>query len=215
MLGRVTDKIERKAIFALIGDLNGQTILDMGCGDGELAVELWRRGAKVTGIDASAQMIAAARARARRDGADIDFTVATGQNLPFAPDTFDIVVTVAVLCFVEEPTSVLQEATRVLRPGGRLVIGELGRWSIWAAIRRIRGWLGHPLWRRARFRTASDFGLLVTEAGLLFEASRGAIYYPPNRLAARLFGPLDHQVSRLTTFGAAFLTVAATKPTTE
>lgn len=44
--------------------------------NGELAVELWRRGAKVTGIDASAQMIAAARARARRDGADIDFTVA-------------------------------------------------------------------------------------------------------------------------------------------
>lgn len=43
-----------------------------------------------------------------------------------------------------------------------LVIGELGRRSSWAAYRRIRGWLGHPTWRAARFRTAFELsGLLL------------------------------------------------------
>lgn len=211
-LGRVTDEIERKLILDLIGDLNGQTILDIGCGDGELAVELWRRGAKVTGIDVSARMIEAARERARRHGANITFMVAPAQDLPFAPSAFDVVVAVTVLCFVEDAAPVLREAVRLLRAGGRLVIGELGSWSTWAAERRVRGWLGNPVWRDARFRTADELREFVNEAGLGVEVLHGAIYYPHCGLAARLLGPLDHHIGRLTTFGAAFLALAATKP---
>ena len=211
-LGRITDEIERKLILDLIGDVSGRTVLDVGCGDGELAVELSKRGAKVTGIDVSARMIESARERAQQHGADVTLKVATAQDLPFAPHAFDVVVAVTVLCFVEDAAPVLRETVRVLRPGGRLVIGELGRWNIWAAERCIRGWLGNSVWRQARFRTAAAIRHVVDEAGLVVETLRGAVYYPPWGLAARLFGPVDRHIGHLTTFGAAFLALAATKP---
>jgi ubiquinone biosynthesis O-methyltransferase len=211
-LGRITDEIELDLILDLIGDVSGRTVLDVGCGDGELAVELWKRGAKVTGIDVSARMIESARERALQHDADVTFKVATAQDLPFAPHAFDVVVAVTVLCFVEDAAAVLRETARVLRPGGRLVIGELGRWNTWAAARRIRGWLGNPLWRQARFRTADELRLVAHGAGFLVEALQGAIYYPSCGLAARLFGPVDRHIGRLATFGAAFLALAATKP---
>jgi SAM-dependent methyltransferase len=100
---------------------------------------------------------------------------------------------------------------RVLRPGGRLVIGELGKWSTWAAARRIRAWLGSRLWRSARFRTARELRALAAEAGLATEALRGAVYYPRSALAARLLAPCDRALGRLTTFGAAFLALSAIK----
>ncbi|MDJ0947337.1 MAG: hypothetical protein QNJ94_00300 [Alphaproteobacteria bacterium] len=55
---------------------------------------------------------------------------------------------------------------RVLRPGGRFVIGKLHKWSSWAAQRRLRAWLGSALWRRGRFRTAGELGRLAQIADL-------------------------------------------------
>ncbi|MFZ1413912.1 MAG: methyltransferase domain-containing protein [Defluviicoccus sp.] len=210
-LGSITDALERWLLLELIGDVRGRTVLDVGCGDGELAVALWERGARVSGIDASAAMIMAARRRALRQGADIPFAVGTAERLPFAPAAFERVVAVTVLCFVDDAAPALGEIGRVLRPGGRLVIGELGQWSTWAAERRLRGWLGHPVWRRARFRTADELRDLVGKAGLTVEDLRGAIFYPPCGSVARLSRGIDRSLGRLTTFGAAFLALAAFK----
>ncbi len=211
-LGRITDALERQLLLELIGDVHGRKVLDVGCGDGELAVALWEQGAQVAGIDVSVAMIAAACRRAERQGAKITFAVGTAERLPFAPATFDRVVAVTVLCFVDDAASALSEIGRVLRPGGRLVIGELGQWSTWAAERRLRGRLGHPVWRRARFRTADELRNLVGKAGLTVEDLRGAIFYPPCGTAARLSRGIDSSLGRLTTFGAAFLALAAVKP---
>jgi SAM-dependent methyltransferase len=137
--------------------------------------------------------------------------VAAAQRLPFPPQQFDIVVAVTILCFVDDAAPVFVEIARVLRPGGRLVIGELGKWSTWAAARRIRGWLGSPLWRRGRFRTARELRALAGHAGLDATAVRGAVYYPRSRLAARVLTPCDQRLSRITTVGAAFLALRATK----
>ena len=214
-LGRVTDVLEQDLILDLIGPPAGRRILDVGCGDGILAVELASRRAIVTGIDASPEMIAAARRRASREKQHNDFVVAEAGALPFDAESFDAVVAVAVLCFVEHPGTSLRDMGRVLRPGGRLVIGELGKWSSWAATRRFKGWLGSQLWRRAHFRTASDLYRLAQATGFVDASVTGAIYYPPVGLAARLLGPMDFKVARLTTLGAAFLALSATKPTSE
>jgi ubiquinone biosynthesis O-methyltransferase len=211
-LGKVTDRLERQLILALIGDVKGRQVLDVGCGDGELALELRRRGATVVGIDASAEMIAAAKVRAGRENADVGFQLARADELPFPDGQFDIVTAITILCFVDDAGPVFREIARVLRPGGRFVIGELGQWSIWAAGRRIRAWLGSRLWRRGRFRTAGELSRLAQESGLAVETVRGAIYYPRWGIAARLMRPFDPLLGKVTTLGAGFVALAAVKP---
>lgn len=93
-VGRITNDTERTLIFELVGEVSGCEILDIGCGDGELAAELTKRGAIVTGIDPSPAMIEAARERARRDNVDIAFQVAMAEELPFPPEQFDVVTAI-------------------------------------------------------------------------------------------------------------------------
>src|SRR6516165_7706732 len=56
-IGSITEQLQRRLILTLLGEIRGRNVLDVGCGDGDFAVELWRRGASVTGIDASQEMI--------------------------------------------------------------------------------------------------------------------------------------------------------------
>ena len=211
-IGAATEGLERQLILELVGDVSGRRVLDVGCGDGALTVELTRRGATVTGVDASAAMIEAAKGRARRGRVDIAFQVAKAEDLPFPSEQFDVVTAITILCFVNEPAPAFREAARVLRPGGRFVIGELGKWSTWAAARRLRAWAGSPLWRMARFRTAGELRTCAAEAGLTVESVRGAIFYPRIKLAARLLGRFDLALGRHLTMGAAVLALSARKP---
>ena len=134
------------------------------------------------------------------------------QRLPIASGSFDLVMAKTILCFVEDAAPAFEEMARVLRPGGRLIIGELGKWSTWAAARRIRGWLGSPLWRNGRFRTKVELTRLAEEAGISVHLVRGAVYYPRCKWAARLMAPLDGLFARHTSLGGAFLALSGTKP---
>lgn len=211
-IGVTTERLERELILELVGDVGGREILDVGCGDGEFALDLTRRGAIVTGIDASATMIDAAKSRAKQDSANITFQVAMAEHLPFPAEQFDIVTASTILCFVEDAAPVFREIARVLRPGGRLVIGELGKWSTWAAGRRVRAWLGSRLWRRGKFRTGNELRGLAEQAGLVVKDVRGAVYYPRCGLAARLMRRCDPFFGRRTTLGAGFVALSAIKP---
>lgn len=211
-LGQITDALERQLLFELLGAVAGKRLLDVGCGDGALASEFARRGAIVTGLDAAPEMVAAARRRSEIEVTRLHLVAGRAERLPFGDAAFDCVLAVTVLCFVREAEQAVSEMARVLKPGGRLVIGELGRWSLWAAYRRIRGWLGDPTWRAAMFRTATELRRLVDAAGLHVIEIRGAAHYPPCGIAARLLAPVDLWLGRRTTLGAAFITVSATKP---
>jgi SAM-dependent methyltransferase len=110
---------ERPAMIALAGDVADRRILDAGCGSGALSAALRDRGAVVTGIDASAGMLALAR---RRLGDDADLHVVDlSDRLPFADGAFDDVVASLVLHYLEDWGPMLAELRRVLRPGGRLI----------------------------------------------------------------------------------------------
>jgi len=209
-LGRITDALEHDLLRELIQPVPNAAVLDVGCGDGDLAVDLAERSMNVVGIDASSDMIAKARRRAA--GSSVSFAIGGAEALPFATDTFDVVVSVTVLCFIERPADAVREMARVVRPGGVVVIADLGRWSTWAAIRRIKGWRGSSTWCKARFRPASELQKFASAAGLTVVRTRGAVFYPPNRFLARLGRRLDPCIGRLTTFGAAFIAVAASKP---
>lgn len=103
---------------------------------------------------------------------------------------------VTILCFVPDAAPVFAEIARVLRPGGRLVIGELGKWSCWAAVRRIRARRGAGVWASARFRTKGELQRLAEGAGLAVETVRGAVFYPRWAPGARLCAPCDPLLGR-------------------
>ena len=211
-LGSITETRELEVVFDLAGPLAARRLLDVGCGDGVYSVQAARRGAQVTGVDTSVAMLVAANRSAADGGVSVDFRIGDAQALPFDNDTFDIVMAVTVLCLVPHATAAMSEMTRVLAPGGRLVVGELGRWSTWAAWRRLRGWFGSPTWQHTTFHSERQLTKLIRQAGLKPERVRGAVYYPPITPIARVFVPLDRIPGAFTTTGAAFLAVTATKP---
>lgn len=186
-------------------------MLDAGSGDGSYGIEAAVRGARAVAIDTDEGMIAAARRRASARAVGVRLAAASIEAMPFRDASFDLVLVVTALCFVRDPHAALREIGRVLVPGGRVVIGELGRWSFWSAGRRIRGWRGHPTWRRVRFWSRRDLRALVESAGLRFAAVRGGVHYPPSALAARALYPVDRFLGRLHAPGAAFVAVAAWK----
>jgi SAM-dependent methyltransferase len=147
-----------------------------------------------------------------RDHAAIGLVVARAQALPYADRSFDRVTCITVLTFIQDIDVAIREMARMLRPGGRLVIGDLGRWSYWALRRRLRGWAGARPWRDAQFRTAGELATVIRGAGLTIREVRCAIFFPPWTGLARLMASFDLSLGRVTTLGAAFVAIQATKP---
>ena len=212
-LGAITESLERDLVMDLVGPLPGKSVLDVGCGDGTLGAEFTRKRASlVVGCDPDPRMIAKAAAQKTATENAASYLLGRAEHLPFRDRSFDVVTAVTVLCFVEDKSAAIKEMARALRPGGRLVIAGLGRWSAWATSRRIRAWLGDKFWAGARFTTAHELRALARAAALHVDQVRGGVYYPRSALAARTMKPLDPFLGRVTTFGAAFVAMQATKP---
>jgi ubiquinone/menaquinone biosynthesis C-methylase UbiE len=211
-LGTITERLEMAAVLDFLGPLKGKRLLDAGCGDGTYALEVATRGALVTGVDLSEDMLAVARERSTARGIAVDWRQGDILALRFPDSSFDLAIAITLLCLVPDPCGAVRELSRVLVPGGKLVIGELHRWSAWAVKRRIRGWAGNKFWRGAHFWTASALRQLLADSGLRSGRTRGAIYYPPLGPVARVMAPVDPQLARLGTMGAAFLIVEGVKP---
>lgn len=97
--------------------------LDVGCGTGALAARLAERGYEMTGLDPSAGMLAVMAA----EHPEVEAVRGSGDALPFADDSFDLVVTVAALHHIAAPVAVratLAEMVRVCRPGGRVIVWD-------------------------------------------------------------------------------------------
>ncbi|MDP3950895.1 class I SAM-dependent methyltransferase [Microbacterium sp.] len=118
--GLVNAYYERPEMLRLAGDVSGRTVLDAGCGTGVLTAELDARGASVTGIDSSPQMLQLAR---RRVNDAVELRLADLRDpLPFGDRSFDDVIASLVLHYLENWRPTLAEMRRVLRPGGRLFV---------------------------------------------------------------------------------------------
>lgn len=114
----------------------GQPALDVCCGTGDVALALARRGARVTGLDFSSEMLAVARRRAQARNLAVDFVPGDALALPFPDATFDAVTISYGLRNLADFTAGLAEMVRVLRPGGRLLVLDFGKPThrVWRAV---------------------------------------------------------------------------------
>jgi ubiquinone/menaquinone biosynthesis C-methylase UbiE len=213
-LGAFTERLEVAAVLESLAPVSGKRILDAGCGDGIYSVAAAARGARVTGVDLSEDMLALARQRSAAKGVNVDWRQGDVLALPFPDASFDLAIAITLLCLVSDPRGAVRELARVLVPGGRLVIGDLHRRSLWAVKRRVRGWSGDTFWRGARFWSVSALQNLLVDSNLQPGRARGVAFYPPLGSLARLLAPVDPLLARLGTFGAAFLVVEGIKPAT-
>jgi SAM-dependent methyltransferase len=100
-------------------------VLDMGCGTGRFTIPLAERAESVSGLDLSPMMLDTARKKLADRGLEADLREGDMAALPFADASFDVVVSMLALMHIprEDRQQVFHEVARVLRPGGRLLIG--------------------------------------------------------------------------------------------
>jgi len=119
----VADDAVEKVMREALGARPFDSLLDLGTGTGRLLELFAPLYARAVGIDASADMLAVARANLDRAGiANAQVRLGDIHNLPFQRDSFDVVTIHQVLHYLDDPERALAEAARVLRPGGRLLV---------------------------------------------------------------------------------------------
>ena len=142
-------------VVDLLAPRLGERVLDLGCGDGALTEKLLAAGARVVGVDSSAEQVEAARRRG------IDARVLRAEALPFRGE-FDAVFSNATLHWIADADGVLDSVWRALRGGGRFVAEMGGAGNVVA----IRTAVGEALQRRGvdaaglepwMFPTAEDY----------------------------------------------------------
>jgi trans-aconitate methyltransferase len=158
-------------ILEKLAPVAGERILDLGCGDGSLTERLVDRGVSVVGVDASPEMIAAARARG------LDARLMDATNLMFQGE-FDAVFSNAVLHWIHDQDAVLSGVARALRPGGRFVAEFGGHTNIAGISVALRAVLGHrriPFNRHWYYPTPAAYSALLERHGFRVEL---AILFP-------------------------------------
>jgi 2-polyprenyl-3-methyl-5-hydroxy-6-metoxy-1,4-benzoquinol methylase len=123
---RVFQQVSRRRIHWMCAQVGGPDVLDVGCSQGIASILLAREGHRVIGIDREHEAIRAARERLDQEEAQVrervEFRIAEGRAVGFANGSFDAVLLGEVLEHQLDPGKLLEEARRVLRPGGRIVV---------------------------------------------------------------------------------------------
>jgi SAM-dependent methyltransferase len=127
-IGRLIADTQERQIAAFLAPVERRRILDVGTGTGRAAIALAKRGAVVTGVDASAEMLEVAGRRAREAGADVTFRRGDAHRLDFPDRSFDAVVCLRVLMHTPDWRASLGELCRV---SSRHVVFDYP--SLWSA----------------------------------------------------------------------------------
>ena len=161
--------------------LKGLAVLDVGCGGGLVAEPLARLGARVTGIDPTAEAVAVARRHAAAQDLAIDYRVARAEELRAAGETFDAVVCLEVIEHVPDVAAFIATIAGLVRPGGALVLSTLNRtWKSYAlaivAAEYVLGWLPRGTHNWQRFVTPEELERHLAAAGFAAPRLSGLVY---------------------------------------
>ena len=127
----VRDRTIKRRVIGRAAIQAGEDILDIGCGTGTLAIAAAEAALQVNveGLDADPSILARAERKAERAGTKVGFTEGRSDDLPYEDASFDLVLSTLFFHHLpdESKRRSAAELLRVLRPGGRAVIGDLGR----------------------------------------------------------------------------------------
>jgi SAM-dependent methyltransferase len=99
-------------------------LLDVGCGAGQTVIPAAKLGIDVTGIDLADNLIACARERVKKNNLSARFDVGDAEDLPYPDQSYDVVVSMFGAMFAPRPDQVVSEFSRVLKPGGQLIMAN-------------------------------------------------------------------------------------------
>ena len=133
-----TTPFELEYAFHLLGDVNGKSVLDLGCGTGGNLIPLIKRGARTIGIDISPDLIRLARKRLNDAQLESDLRVDSAYETGLADESVDVVYCMSLVHHLDIER-VRDEMRRVLVPGGRVILKEPVRFS--SAYTRLRNLL--------------------------------------------------------------------------
>ncbi len=105
-----------------LGSASQKRILEIGCGQGRVLLNLAFQGNKVIGVDISQEMLSICQSRLRNHGIEIPLVCADTRHVPFRGDTFELVFSVGVVEHFVETANAIQEHARVCEPGGTVIV---------------------------------------------------------------------------------------------
>ncbi len=170
----------------------GETLLDIGCGTGWFTRCFAAQGLTAAGLDIRSDWLAFARSRSENR---LQWVAGDAQALPFADGSFDHVVSIAALCFVEDERGAVAEAVRVARQ--RFAIGWLHRGSLLYREKGCGG--GSGAYQGARWHDKKEVRDLFSDLPVRDLAVHSAIVVPSGGLVARL---AEHLLPRTLPLGA-------------
>lgn len=153
-IGALVKNYENELLIDLLQPRPGEKILDVGCGTGVFTFNILAFGPHMTGLDISQPMLK----RAMRKTAGYSFRCVAGDMLflPFENESFDKVVSMTSLEFVQNAKRAVAELFRVTKKGGIIVVTTLNSLSPWAVRRKKAADQGHALFERMIFRSPDD-----------------------------------------------------------
>jgi ubiquinone/menaquinone biosynthesis C-methylase UbiE len=150
-LGAAIDRWEKEVTWALTFPTSGRKVLDIGTGTANYILELAEKGYDCTGLDIGTGMLRRAAGKSLSKGLQLKLVAASAEDLPFPHHEFDLVLSVTAFEFFLDPERSVREMVRVCKPGGKIVVGVLNKWSVWAARRRFLSWFQTSIFKECRF----------------------------------------------------------------
>lgn len=169
--------------------------LEVGVGSG--------RFAKSMGVDYGVDMSIVLLKKAKLRG--VKTVLASAEELPFKEQVFCSLLIVASLCFFKNPTRALDEAHRVLKPEGKLILGLIPKGSPWARFYIEKAKRGHPIYVNARFYSYEEITAILEETGFRVEGVFTTLFGPPEGTRSMANGRIEEGFHK----GGSFLCIKA------
>ena len=163
-IGSLVRKYEAELMLDLLKPKQGEIILDAGCGTGIFTTDILSSGPQVIGLDISLPMLIQAKKKLK----EYPFWIILADmlNLPFLGSSFDKVVSVTALEFVEDAKGAIGELFRITKRGGCIVVATLNSLSPWASRRKAEAKERHTIFEKAIFRSPQELLSLASVEGV-------------------------------------------------